>query len=120
MVLFSVTNRGRGACTVDRAPVVTFGALDGSAQPVPPVVRGRYRLPRGGTAYAAVRTIDPAGTTGRVVDSMTVSGDPSHWGTAFRPAQVGMGRGIRVWEPLTTRWQPSGTAARTVLNNALR
>lgn len=115
----SVTNHGGWSCVVDRIPTITFRGLDGSAQTVPPVDHGPYVLARGGRAYAAVRTADPAGTAGHVVGSMSVASDPSHYGVTFSKNTVGMPQGIRVWEPVTTLWQGSAAAARSALTDAL-
>ncbi|MFE9826573.1 DUF4232 domain-containing protein [Streptomyces sp. NPDC005791] len=114
-VRISITNQGRQMCVVDRVPTVVFGDLDGPALPVPEGESGPYRLPAGGSAYAAVRTLDPAATELRVVDRLTVAGDPSHRGRTFDAATLGAPDGIRVWEPVTTWWHPSGAAADAAL-----
>ncbi|WP_225825522.1 DUF4232 domain-containing protein [Streptomyces naphthomycinicus] len=107
-----VTNRGARACVVDRVPTVTFGDLDGAALPVPEGGAGGYRLAAGGTAYAGVRTIaDPADAEARRVDAVTVAASAAHWGRAFTAAQLGTGRRVLVWEPVTTWWQRSAAAA---------
>ncbi|MCX5337107.1 DUF4232 domain-containing protein [Streptomyces sp. NBC_00140] len=112
VVRVSVTQHGGRTCTVGRAPTVTFENLDGSALPVPRGTTGRYRLDPGDTAYATVRTIaDPADPEARRVDALAVAADPSHWGRAFTAAELGAGDAIRVWEPVTSRWQPSAAAA---------
>lgn len=111
----SVTNRGRQACVVDRIPTVVFGNLDGPALPVPEGASGPYRLPAGGSGYAAVRTLDPAATELRVVDRLTVAGDPAHRGRTFDSASLGAPDGIRVWEPVTTWWHRSSAAADATL-----
>ncbi|WP_405726664.1 DUF4232 domain-containing protein [Streptomyces sp. NBC_00028] len=112
VVRVSVTYHGTRACTVARIPTVTFQDLDGSAQPVPAGPTGRYRLAPGDTAYATVRTVaDPADAQARRVDALAVSADPSHWGRAFTAAGLGAGDTIQVWEPVTSWWQPSATAA---------
>nr|BFD86407.1 hypothetical protein StreXyl84_58080 [Streptomyces sp. Xyl84] len=111
VVRVQVTNHGR-ACTVDRVPTVTFGDLDGAAQPVPPGGSGPYRLDAGRTAYAAVRTVaHPADPEVRRVGSLTVWADPSAPGRVFTAAELGTGGSVRVWEPVTTWWQPSAAAA---------
>ncbi|MFF8690695.1 DUF4232 domain-containing protein [Streptomyces sp. NPDC015144] len=114
----SVTNTGEGSCTVDRIPTITFRGLDGSALPVPPSESGPYVLSGGERAYAAVRTADPSATEGRVVGSLSVAADPSHYGVTFGGAAVGMPRGVHVWEPVTTLWQESAAAADRALGNA--
>ncbi|MFF2010516.1 DUF4232 domain-containing protein [Streptomyces sp. NPDC058195] len=115
----SVTNNGGRTCVVDRIPTITFRGLDGSAGPVPPSGSAPYTLSAGERAYAAVRTADPAATEGRVVDSLSVAADPSHYGVTFGAAAVGMPRGVHVWEPVTTLWQESSAAADSALANAL-
>ncbi|MFE0514088.1 DUF4232 domain-containing protein [Streptomyces sp. NPDC058964] len=112
VVRVSVTNLGSRACTVDHAPTVTFGDLDGAALPQPARGGGAYRLGTGATAYATVRTIaDPADPETRRVDTLTVAADPSHWGLSFTWAALGTKDTIRVWEPVTTWWQPTAAAA---------
>ncbi|MFI9046052.1 DUF4232 domain-containing protein [Streptomyces sp. NPDC053427] len=116
-----VTNRGAGSCVVDRIPTVTFGTLDGAAQPVPPAGSAPYRLAVGGTAHAAVRTADPAGGAQmRVVDFVTVAADPSHRGRTISADVLGLPQGVRVWEPVTTWWQPSWAKADAALRGATR
>jgi hypothetical protein len=127
VVRVRVTNRSGQGCTVDRIPTVTFGDLDGTAQPVPAGPSGRsgpsgpsassdpsgsYRLDPGRTAYAAVRTVtDPTDPSVRRVDTLTVAAHPAHRGRTFTAAALGAGSAIRVWEPVTTRWQASAAAA---------
>lgn len=110
-----ITNHGRHACVVDRVPTVVFGDLDGPALPVPEGGSGPHRVPAGGSAHAAVRTLDPDATELRVVDRLTVAGDPAHRGRTFGAASLGAPDGIRVWEPVTTRWHRSGAAADAAL-----
>ncbi|WP_326609381.1 DUF4232 domain-containing protein [Streptomyces scopuliridis] len=119
-VRISVTNKSGRACVVDRIPTITFGDLDGAAQPVPPVESAPYRLAAGGTAYAAVRTIDPAAEDSRTVAYLTVAGDPSHYGARFDAASLGSPAGIPVWEPVTTLWQPTRAKADAALAAARR
>ncbi|MEU5080607.1 MULTISPECIES: DUF4232 domain-containing protein [Streptomyces] len=112
----SVTNRTARACVVDRVPTVTFGDLDGAALPVPEGGTGGYRLAAGGTAYAAVRTIgDPADPEARRADSVTVAASAAHWGRTFQPWELGTGRQVLVWEPVTTWWQPTARAADRII-----
>ncbi|MFF1832679.1 DUF4232 domain-containing protein [Streptomyces sp. NPDC058231] len=120
VVRIGVTNRGSRSCVVDRIPSITFRGLDGSAQAVPPAQSAPYLLPSGERAYAALRTADPAGTEGHVVGSLSVAADPSHYGVTFGAASVGMARGIRVWEPVTTLWQRSAAAADAALARGTR
>uniref|UniRef100_A0AAU2VJK2 DUF4232 domain-containing protein n=1 Tax=Streptomyces sp. NBC_00008 TaxID=2903610 RepID=A0AAU2VJK2_9ACTN len=116
----AVTNRGGSTCVVDRLPTVTFRGLDGSAEAVPPATSGPYALSPGERGYAAVRTAAPGATEGHVVRSISVAADPSHHGVAFGAATVGMGRGIQVWEPVTTLWHASRAAADRALADATR
>ncbi|MEV7399825.1 DUF4232 domain-containing protein [Streptomyces sp. NPDC091267] len=116
----AVTNRGGRTCVVDRIPTVTFRGLDGSAQPVPPATSGSYVLSPGEHGYAAVRTAAPRTREGHVVRSLSVAADPSHYGVTFGAAKVGMDRGIRVWEPVTTLWHTSRGAADRALAAATR
>jgi hypothetical protein len=133
VVRVRVTSRAGHGCTVDPIPTVTFGNLDGTAQPVPagpsgpsdpsgpsapfdpsaPLdPSGSYRLDPGRTAYAAVRTVtDPTDPSVRRVDTLTVAAHPAHRGRTFTAAALGAGSAIRVWEPVTTRWQASAAAA---------
>ncbi|MFF3171748.1 DUF4232 domain-containing protein [Streptomyces sp. NPDC057900] len=116
----AVTNRGGSTCVVDRVPTVTFRGLDGSAEAVPPATSGPYVLSPGERGYAAVRTAAPGATEGHVVRSLSVAADPSHHGVTFGAATVGMGRGIQVWEPVTTLWHTSRAAADRALADATR
>ncbi|MFD4787842.1 DUF4232 domain-containing protein [Streptomyces sp. NPDC058459] len=112
VVRFSVTNSGSRACLVDRVPTITFGDLDGAALPTPEGGRGTYRLDAGKTAYGAVRTIgDPADPEARRSPSLGVSASASQWGRSFSAARLGTGRQVRVWEPVTTWWQPTRAKA---------
>ncbi|MFE9452789.1 DUF4232 domain-containing protein [Streptomyces sp. NPDC006739] len=112
VVRIRVTNRSGRACTVDRVPTVTFGNLDGAALPVPAGGGGTYRLGAGRAAYAAVRTIaDPADPEARRVPGIAVSPVAARAGRSFTAAELGAGRAVRVWEPVTTWWQPSAAAA---------
>jgi hypothetical protein len=107
-----VTNHSARACTVDRFPTVVFGDLDGAALPVPAGQSGPYRIEAGRTAYAALRTIaDPADPEARRVDSIGVSPDPSRFGRTFTARELGVGRVVLVWEPVTSWWKSSQAAA---------
>ncbi|MFC8225923.1 hypothetical protein [Streptomyces sp. NPDC057287] len=44
-----------------------------------------------------------------------LSGDPAHRGRTFGAAAPGAPDGIRVWEPVTTRWHRSSAAADAAL-----
>ncbi|WNI21215.1 DUF4232 domain-containing protein [Streptomyces sp. ITFR-16] len=116
----TVTNRGARTCAVDRIPSITFRGLDGSAGPVPPATSGPYVLSPGERGYAAVRTAARGSTQGHVVRSLSVAADPAHYGVTFGAASVGMERGIRVWEPVTTLWHGSRGAADRALAAAVR
>ncbi|MFE0351038.1 DUF4232 domain-containing protein [Streptomyces griseoluteus] len=112
VVRFSVTNSGSRACLVDRVPTITFGELDGAALPTPEGGRGTYRLDAGRTAYGAVRTIgDPSDPEARRSPSIGVSASASQYGRDFSAARLGTGREVRVWEPVTTWWQPNRAKA---------
>ncbi|MFD8123185.1 DUF4232 domain-containing protein [Streptomyces albidoflavus] len=111
VVRITVTNKGRQVCAVDRLPTVTFGDLDGTAQHVPPGESGPYRLVTGETAYATVRTVGAAGDEVRRVASVTVAGDPSHHGRTFSARELGAGRYVEVWEPVSSWWKGSARAA---------
>ncbi|MFJ1606242.1 DUF4232 domain-containing protein [Streptomyces sp. NPDC088253] len=107
-----VTNRSTRACTVERIPTVVFGDLDGAALPVPAGQSGPYLLEAGRTAYAALRTIaDPADPQARRVDSIGVSPDSSRFGRTFSARELGVGRVVLVWEPVTSWWKSSQAAA---------
>ncbi|MGW8888393.1 DUF4232 domain-containing protein [Streptomyces sp. NPDC055749] len=115
VVRISVTNQGARPCVVDRIPTVVFGDLDGPALPVPDTESAPYRLGAGRSAYAAVRTLDPASTELRLVDQVTVAGHPAHRGRTFDAASLGMPDGIRVFEPVTTWWHTTRAEADAVL-----
>ncbi|MEN2419861.1 DUF4232 domain-containing protein [Streptomyces rimosus] len=104
----SANNRGATPCVIDRIPTVTFGDLDGAAQPDPPAESAPYRLAPGATAYATVRTVtgEPSPST-RTVGFITVAADPAHQGRRFDAAALGAPNGIRVWSPTTTWWRPT-------------
>ncbi len=115
----TATNHTARACVVDRIPTVTFADLDGAARPLPPTHSAPYRLAPHATAHAAVRTADPdGGAHPRTVDSVTVAADPSHHGRTITAAALNLPRGVRVWDPVTTWWQPSWTQAATALEQA--
>ncbi|QKW10507.1 DUF4232 domain-containing protein [Streptomyces sp. NA04227] len=115
----SVTNRASRSCAVDHIPTVTFGDLDGAAQPVPAAESAPYRLKPGATGYASVRIVDKLDSpNARVVDSVTVAGDPSHRGVTFSAASLNAPEGLAVWEPVTTLWQSSAAKADEVLAEA--
>ncbi|MCX4431394.1 DUF4232 domain-containing protein [Streptomyces mirabilis] len=107
-----VTNRSTRACTIERIPAVVFGDLDGAALPVPAGRSGPYLLEAGRTAYAALRTIaDPADPEARRVEAISVSADPMRFGRTFTARELGVGRVVLVWEPVTSWWKPSQAAA---------
>ncbi|MFK8847245.1 DUF4232 domain-containing protein [Streptomyces sp. Ac-502] len=107
----SATNRTAKPCVIDRIPTVTFGDLDGAAEPDPPTESAPYRLAPGSTAYATVRTVTGRPTpSARTVDFITVAADPSHRGRRFDATAIGAPpEGIRVWTPTTTWWRPTLT-----------
>ncbi|ESQ04976.1 hypothetical protein EES44_27370 [Streptomyces sp. ADI96-15] len=111
VVRITVTNRGRHTCAVDRLPTVTFGDLDGAAQHLPPGESGPYRLVTGEKAYATVRTVGAPGDEIRRVGGVTVAGDPSHHGWTFSARELGTGRYVEVWEPVSSWWKGSARAA---------
>jgi hypothetical protein len=112
VVHISVKNTGTRTCTVDRLPVVTFGDLDGAAQPVPSGESGPYKVGAGKTVHAAVRTIaDLRDPEARRVDTVTVSANPDLDGRTFTLKQLGASKKVKVWEPVTTWWKPSKAAA---------
>ncbi|MFJ4879121.1 DUF4232 domain-containing protein [Streptomyces sp. NPDC088745] len=102
------TNHGRHACVVDRIPTVTFGDLDGAARPNPPADSGPYRVAAGASAYATVRTVlaPPTPADVRVVRDIGVAADPAHRGVRITAAALGLPKGVRVYDPVTTLWQP--------------
>ncbi|MEU2790183.1 DUF4232 domain-containing protein [Streptomyces sp. NPDC007100] len=105
----STTNHTSTPCFIDRVPTVTFGDLDGAAQPDPPTESAPYRLDPGATAYATVRTVTgrPA-PAARTAGYVTVAADPSHRGHRFDAAALGAPpTGIRVWSPTTSWWRPT-------------
>ncbi|WP_200307005.1 DUF4232 domain-containing protein [Streptomyces adelaidensis] len=112
VVHITVKNTGTRTCTIDRLPVVTFGDLDGAAQPVPSGESAPYKVGAGKTVYAAVRTIaDLKDPEARRVGTVTVSANPAYNGRTFTAKQLGAGKKVKVWEPVTTWWKPSKAAA---------
>ncbi|CAM5356140.1 MULTISPECIES: DUF4232 domain-containing protein [Streptomyces] len=110
VVRITVTNQARRTCVVDRLPTVSFGELDGPARHVPAGESGPYRLGAGETAYATVRTVGADGEVRRV-GGVTVAGDPSHSGRTFSARELGAGRYVEVWEPVSSWWKGSARAA---------
>ncbi|MYY12127.1 DUF4232 domain-containing protein [Streptomyces sp. SID4919] len=114
-----VRNNGDRTCAIDRIPTVTFGDLDGAAQPVPPTGSGPYRVGAGKAAYATVRTIARTDDqAARVVRSVTVAADPSHRGKAFSARSLGARHGVKVYEPVTTWWHTTQGRADRALDRA--
>ncbi|MFJ6699040.1 DUF4232 domain-containing protein [Streptomyces sp. NPDC091272] len=103
------TNHGPRACTVDRIPTVTFGDLDGAARPEPPADSAPYRVAAGASAYATVRTVLLPPTPGdvRTVPEIVVAADPAHHGKRIRATELGLPEGVRVYDPVTSLWQPA-------------
>jgi hypothetical protein len=102
------TNTGKHACTVDRIPTVTFGNLDGAARPNPPADSAPYRVAAGASAYASVRTVLAPPTPGdvRLVRDIGVAADPAHHGVRITAASLGLPKGVRVYDPVTSLWGP--------------
>lgn len=120
IVHITVKNTSGRTCTIDRLPVVTFGNLDGAALPVPSGESGPYKVGAGKTVYAAVRTIaDLKDPEARRVGTITVSANPAYNGRTFTAKQLGAGKKVKVWEPVTTWWKPSKTAADKALKKAV-
>lgn len=114
-----VKNNGDRTCAIDRVPTVTFGDLDGAAQPVPPTESAPYRVGAGKSAYATVRTIARInGQDARTVRSVTVAADPSHRGKGFSARSLGARHGVKVYEPVTTWWHATQGRADRALDRA--
>ncbi|GHH49651.1 DUF4232 domain-containing protein [Streptomyces candidus] len=103
------TNNGTRACTVDRIPTVSFGKLDGAARPVPQVGSAPYTVGAKASAYATVRTVlaPPSPADVRVVRDIVVAADPAHRGRRITAAALGLPAGVRVYDPVTSLWQPT-------------
>ncbi|MEU6387737.1 DUF4232 domain-containing protein [Streptomyces sp. NPDC046939] len=114
----SVRNDSGRACLVDRVPTVTYGDLDGAALPVPAVPHAGRELAAHTTVYAAVRSLSDAKDAedeARTVLTVHVVTVPDHDGRTFQALKLGAPAGVRVYEPVTTVWQPSARRAETVL-----
>ncbi|MEU8484587.1 DUF4232 domain-containing protein [Streptomyces sp. NPDC048641] len=112
----SVKNHSSQACLVDRVPLVTYGDLDGAAVPFPLSGSAAYKLDPGKTAHAVVRSLSPSGgSEARSVGYVMVSANPEHHGKKFTAATLAEPGGLRVWEPVTTLWQPTRALADEVL-----
>lgn len=107
------TNHGPHACTVDRIPTVTFGDLDGAARPEPPADSAPYTVRAGASAYATVRTVlaPPTPADVRIVRDIGVAADPAHHGKRITAASLGLPRGVRVYDPVTSLWGPKAPCA---------
>jgi hypothetical protein len=94
---------------VDRVPTVTFGNLDGAARPEPPVGSAPYTVAARASAYATVRTVlaPPSPADVRVVRDIVAAADPAHRGQKVTAAELGLPGGIRVYDPVTSLWQPT-------------
>ncbi|WP_433548882.1 DUF4232 domain-containing protein [Streptomyces sp. CA-294286] len=103
------TNNGARPCTVDRIPTVTFGNLDGAARPLPPVGSAPYTVGAKASAHATVRTVlaPPSPADVRVVRDIVVAADPAHRGRQITASTLGLPAGIRVYDPVTSLWQPA-------------
>ncbi|MFG2518275.1 DUF4232 domain-containing protein [Streptomyces sp. NPDC048527] len=112
----SVKNHSSQACLVDRVPLVTYGDLDGAAVPFPLSGSAAYKLDAGKTAHAVVRSLSASGDKdARSVGYVMVSANPEHHGRKFTAAALAAPGGLRVWEPVTTLWQPTRALADEVL-----
>ncbi|MGX2998537.1 DUF4232 domain-containing protein [Streptomyces sp. JNUCC 64] len=115
----TVQNTGSRTCAVDRFATVTFGALDGAAEPVPSAGSGSYKLAAGAKAHAKVRTVKRlSNPDARTVNSVRVAADAGHRGTAFSAAAVGAPGGVKVYEPVTTWWHKTQAQADRALRQA--
>ncbi|MET9497985.1 DUF4232 domain-containing protein [Streptomyces sp. NPDC006552] len=118
VIALSVRNDAARACLVDGAPTVTYGELDGAALPVPEPRHGGRTLAGHHTLHAAVRSLsdsEDAEKDARTVMSLHVSAVPDHDGRTFQVLKLGAPAGLRVYEPVTTLWQPSPARAAQVL-----
>ncbi|MEU6840267.1 DUF4232 domain-containing protein [Streptomyces sp. NPDC046716] len=115
----SVRNDSDRACTVDVAPTVTYGDLDGAAQPRPATESGTYELAPHATAYAAVRSLAATDTDDQppTVPSLRVAASPDQSGRGFQAMTLGAPTGIQVWEPVTTPWMASPARAERVIED---
>ncbi|MBO1332910.1 DUF4232 domain-containing protein [Streptomyces sp. VRA16 Mangrove soil] len=119
VVMLSVRNDSAKACAIAGAPTVTYGDLDGAAQPRP-VPHGDHRLAAHATAYAAVRSLaatEDAENQGAVVTSIKVAASPDQGGRGFQAMTLGAPAGLRVWEPVTTPWLSSTAHAEQVVRD---
>ncbi|MER5951509.1 DUF4232 domain-containing protein [Streptomyces sp. NPDC001904] len=119
VIKLSVRNESGRACTVDVAPTVTYGDLDGAAQPRPATKSGTYELAAHATAYAAVRSLAATDSDEqpRTVPSLRVAASPDQSGRGFQAMTLGAPTGIQVWEPVTTPWMASPARAAQVIED---
>ncbi|MFD7551908.1 DUF4232 domain-containing protein [Streptomyces sp. NPDC059578] len=119
IVRITVENTTRRSCVVDHVPTVTFGNLDGAAQPVPATTSRPYTLRGGAKAHAKIRTVkrlsDPSA---RTVQTVHVAADPSHRGASFGARALGSPNGVKVYEPVTTWWHATQALADRALRRA--
>jgi len=118
-VRLSVRNDSSHTCLVDRVPLVTYGDLDGAALPFPLSGDAAYKLDAGKSAHAVVRSLSPSGDSdARSVGYVVVAANPEHDGRKFTAASLDEPGGLRVWEPVTTLWQPTRALADEVMAEA--
>lgn len=121
VIKLSVRNDSDRACTVDVAPTVTYGDLDGAAQPRPATKSGTYELAAHSTAYAALRSLaatdTDSGEQPPTVPSLRVAASPDQSGRGFQAITLGAPTGIQVWEPVTTPWLASPARAEKVIED---
>lgn len=116
VVEIAVVNDTGASCITDRFPTVTFGDLDGSAMPVPPVDSGPNVLVPGEEGFAALWTVSESDLDeARVVDHVAVAAHPSHEGTVFKAGELGFPEGVYVYDPATTWWLVSKERAEEIL-----
>ncbi|MEU6660106.1 DUF4232 domain-containing protein [Streptomyces sp. NPDC046821] len=118
VLYLTVKNHTKQTCLVDSIPLIAYGNLDGAAVPYPPSGDAPYTLEAGKTAHAAVRSVSLSGGDARSVGYIVVAANPEHNGSKFSAASLGEPHGLRVWEPLTTLWQPTRVRADEVLAEA--
>ncbi|MFD8570285.1 DUF4232 domain-containing protein [Streptomyces sp. NPDC059639] len=123
VIKVSVRNDSGRACTVDVAPTVTYGDLDGAAQPRPATEAGSYELAAHASAYAAVRSLAASSDSADrpeqppTVPSLRVAASPEQSGRGFQAMTLGAPTGLPVWEPVTTPWEASAARAEQVVQD---
>jgi hypothetical protein len=115
----TVRNDDVRACRVDRVPTITFGNLDGAAQPVSSATSRTHTLAAGATAHAKVRTIKrPGDPLARTVRTVHVITEQRHRGTSFTARTVSGTNRVTVYDPVTTWWHGTQGGADRQLNRA--